>query len=98
MEKRKQTSAEKTRIHKGFIGTSNVASQEHIVCTPDKPRKRHVHMIGKPSMGMSTLVMNMIMDEIKNGHGVAVIDPYGDMVEELLDTCPPSSQNNQAAK
>ena len=98
MEKKKQISTEKTRIHKGIIGTSSVANQERIVCIPDKPRKRHIHVIGSPSMGMSTLMINMIMHDIKNGHDVAVIDPYGDMTEELPDACPPSSQNNQAAK
>jgi hypothetical protein len=98
MEKRKQTSAEKTRIHKGLIGTSNAAKQEHIVCTPDKPRKRHIRVIGKPGMGRPTLMINMIMHDIKNGHGVAAIDLYDDMVEESLDTFPPSSKNNQAAK
>ena len=98
MEKKKQTSAEKTRTHKGLIGTNSAAEQEHIVCIPDKLRKHHVHVIGKPSMGMSTLIMNMIMDDIKNGHGVAAIDLYDDMVEESLDACPTGSQDNRAAK
>jgi hypothetical protein len=43
-------------------------------------------------------MINMIMHDIKNGHGVAAIDLYDDMVEESLDTFPPSSKNNQAAK
>ena len=88
MEKRKQTSAKKMRIHKRLVGTSSVAGQGHIVCTPDKPRKRHVHMIGDPSMGMSTLMINMIMDDIKNGHGAAAIDPHGDLAKELLCLIP----------
>ena len=98
MEKRKRTSTEKTRIYKGTIGTGSVAGQERIVCTPDKLRKHHVFVIGKPGMGRPTLMINMIMHDTKNGHGVAAIDLYDDMVEESLDTFPPSSQNNQAAK
>ena len=88
----------KLKIYKGLFGTSSVADQEHIVCIPDKLRMRHAHLIGRPLMGMSTLVGRMIMDGIKKGHGVAIIDPHGDLVEELLDACPPGSQNNQAAK
>ena len=98
MEKTKRTASEKMRIHKGIIGTSNAAEQEHIVCTPDKPCKRHIRVTGKPGTGRPILSINMIMHDIKNGHGVAFIDLYDDMVEEPLDTFPPSSQNNQAAK
>ena len=98
MEKKKQISTEKTGIHKGVIGTSSVAGQERTVCIPDELRKHHVFVIGKPGMGRPTLMINMIMHDIKNGHGVPFIDLYDDMVEESLDTFPPSSQNNQAAK
>ena len=98
MEKRKRSTDEKLRINKGLFGTSSVSDQEHIVCIPNKPRMCHIHVIGRPSTGMSTLIEHMIMDDIEKGYGVAVLDPHGDMVEELLDACPPGSQNNQAAK
>ena len=98
MEKKKRTAAEKMRINKGLFGTSSVAGQERIVCIPDELRLRHVHVIGRPFMGMSTRLMDMIINNIKNGHGVAIIDPHGNMVEELLDARPPGSQNNRPAK
>jgi hypothetical protein len=96
MEKRKRSTAEK--IYKGLFGTSSVADQENIVCIPDKLRMRHVHLIGRPSMGMSTLIEHMIMDDIEKGHGVAIMDPNSDMAKRILDACPPGSQNNRAAK
>ena len=98
MENRKRSTAEKMKIYKGLFGTSSVADQENIVCIPDKLRMRHVHLIGRPSMGMSTLVGHMIMDDIEKGHGVAIMDPNGDLAKRILDACPPGSQNNQAAK
>ena len=88
MEKKKQISTEKTGIHKGLIGTSNVAGQQRNVCIPEKLRSRHVHVIGRPLMGKTTLLMHMIINDIKNGHGVAVIDPHGDLVEGLLHLMP----------
>ena len=88
MENRKRSTAEKMKIYKGLFGTSSVADQENIVCIPDKLRMRHVHLIGRPSMGMSTLIEHMIMDDIEKGHGVAIMDPNGDLVEGLLHLMP----------
>ena len=98
MENRKRSTAEKMKIYKGLFGTSSVADQENIVCIPDKLRMRHVHLIGRPSMGMSTLIEHMIMDEIEKGHCVAIMDSNSDMAKRILDACPPGSQNNRAAK
>ncbi len=70
------------------IGTTNVAGQEHSICIPEWIRKRHIHLIGSPDMGKSTSMINMIMDDIIKGHGVAVIDPHGDLAKELLCLIP----------
>ncbi len=98
MEKRKQNTDEKMRIAKEIVGTSRVAGQEHIACIPGKPGMRHVHLIGRPSMGMSGLLEHMIMADIKKGYGVATIDLHSDTAKGILDACPPGSQNSQAAK
>ena len=98
MEKRKQNTDEKMRIFKEIVGISSAADQKHIACIPDKLSTRHVHVIGRPSMGMSRLLEDMIMADIKRGHGVAIINPCSDMAKGILDTCPPTSQNSQAAK
>jgi len=78
-----------SRLSEGTpIGTTNVAGQERIICIPDKIRTRHIHLIGSPDMGKSTSIINMIMDDIIKGHGVAVIDPHGDLAKELLCLLP----------
>ena len=87
MEKKKRNT-EKMGIHKGFIGTSSVAGRQRNVCIPDKLRFRHVHVIGRPLTGKTTLLMHMIINDIKNGHGVGIIDPHGDLVEGLLHLMP----------
>ena len=98
MKKTKRNTDKKMRIFEEIVGPSSAADQEHIACIPDKLSMRHVHVIGRPSTGMSRLVEDMIMEEIKRGHGVAIIDPCGDMAKGILDACPPGSQNSQAAK
>lgn len=70
------------------IGTVSVAGHERIICIPDKHRMRHIHLIGSPDTGKSTLEENMIINDIIKGYGVAIIDPHGDMVKRLLVRLP----------
>jgi len=53
-----------------------------------KNRRGHMYIIGKTGTGKSTLIENMAISDIKNGYGVALIDPHGDMAEEILDYVP----------
>jgi len=51
-------------------------------------RRRHMYLIGKTGTGKSTLIANMAIDDMKKKHGLAVIDPHGDLSEILLDYIP----------
>jgi len=52
-------------------------------------RRKHMYLIGKTGTGKTTIFKNMIIQDIQNGAGVAVLDPHGDLVRELLDFIPP---------
>ncbi len=54
-----------------------------------KDRTKHVYIIGKTGMGKSTLLENMAIQDIKNGEGMAIIDPHGKTADLLLDHVPP---------
>ncbi len=51
-------------------------------------RGRHMYVIGKTGMGKSTLLENMAAQDLKNGEGMAFIDPHGATAETLLDYIP----------
>ncbi len=51
-------------------------------------RRKHVYIIGKTGTGKSTLIANMAINDIRNGQGVCVIDPHGDLCETLLNFIP----------
>jgi hypothetical protein len=55
---------------------------------PDQ-RVRHMHVIGASGTGKSTLLFNLIRQDIENGQGLAVLDPHGDLVESVLSVVPP---------
>lgn len=52
-------------------------------------RRRHLLVIGQTGTGKTTLLRNMIAQDIAAGRGVAFIDPHGDAATELLDLVPP---------
>ena len=47
-------------------------------------RRRHMYLIGKTGMGKSTILENMIVDDIRSGKGVMVVDQHGDLVEKII--------------
>lgn len=51
-------------------------------------RLRHVHVIGKTGTGKSTLLVNMIKQDIEAGMGVAVLDPHGDLIDRIVEQVP----------
>ena len=50
--------------------------------------RQHIYVIGKTGSGKTTLLRNMILQHIALGHGVGLIDPHGDLAEELLNHIP----------
>ncbi len=53
-------------------------------------QRQHLYLIGKTGSGKTTLLRNLIVQHITAGHGVGLIDPHGDLAEELLGLIPPA--------
>lgn len=51
-------------------------------------RRRHFYVIGQTGTGKSSLLREMIRQDIKNGEGVGVVDPHGDLIESTLANIP----------
>ncbi|MFA5358801.1 MAG: DUF87 domain-containing protein [Patescibacteria group bacterium] len=51
-------------------------------------RRRHVYIIGKSGVGKSVLMGGLATQDIINGEGVCVIDPHGDLVDDVLAAVP----------
>src|SRR5260221_7620755 len=52
--------------------------------------RRHVYVVGQTGSGKTTLLRNIILQQLAAGRGVALLDPHGDLAEELLEHFPPS--------
>ncbi|HEY4258309.1 MAG TPA: type IV secretion system DNA-binding domain-containing protein [Candidatus Udaeobacter sp.] len=51
-------------------------------------RRQHLYTVGKSGTGKTTLLRNLILQDIAAGRGVGVIDPHGDLADEILDLIP----------
>ena len=51
-------------------------------------RRRHVYVIGQTGTGKSTLLKQFLASDIAGGEGLCLIDPHGDLVDEVLDHIP----------
>lgn len=58
------------------------------VWLPTELRLRHLHVIGGSGTGKSTLLLDLIMKDIEAGEGVAVLDPHGDLIDEVAGRIP----------
>jgi hypothetical protein len=71
------------------IGSRNVWGEERPVILAQSDRRQHLYTVGKTGTGKTTLLRNMILQDIAAGEGVGVIDPHGDLAEDLLEHIPP---------
>ena len=53
-----------------------------------------MYLIGKTGMGKSTILENMIVEDIRAGNGVAVVDPHGDLAEKIIKYIPSNRVND----
>jgi hypothetical protein len=56
----------------------------HDLALGDIERRSGLYVLGKPGMGKTTLLVNLILKDIAHGHGVFFLDPHGDAVDDIL--------------
>ena len=71
-----------------MLGESVFRGEETPVFLLDEDRRRHFYIVGQTGTGKSTLIYNMAVEDIVKGNGVAVIDPNGDLIQNLLASIP----------
>jgi DNA helicase HerA-like ATPase len=67
------------------LGVREEWGQETPFVLSPHDRRHHLYAIGKSGTGKTTLLRNLILQDVAAGHGVGVIDPHGDLATELLD-------------
>jgi hypothetical protein len=77
-----------------ILGENEHAGEHRRVGQSPEQRVRHTHVIGASGTGKSTLLLNMIVQDIHDGQGVGLLDPHGDLMEQVLDHIPKERWND----
>ncbi len=72
-------------IHRGI---------ERDIYVSKEDRLRHFYIIGQTGTGKTTLMKNMIAQDIASGAGVCMIDPHGTDIEDVLSSVPPQREQD----
>ncbi len=70
------------------LGINNYRGKDTTIHFADEDRMRHLYVIGQTGTGKTTIMKNMIAQDIKAGHGVCYIDPHGTDIQDILSYIP----------
>ncbi|MCP6719926.1 MAG: type IV secretion system DNA-binding domain-containing protein [Patescibacteria group bacterium] len=71
-----------------LIGESVYRGEVKKIRVGNEDRRRHIYIVGQTGTGKSNLLTNMVIDDVSNDKGVAVLDPHGDFTEDILSLIP----------
>src|SRR3989338_4123306 len=71
-----------------FLGINTYRNIDTPIYMQDEDRLRHLYTIGQTGTGKTTLLKNMIIQDIEKGCGACFIDPHGSDVLDILSNIP----------
>ena len=77
-----------------LLGINSYRNADTKIYIQDEDRLRHFYTIGQTGTGKSTLLKNMVIQDIMNGQGVCMIDPHGIDILDVLANIPKERQND----
>jgi len=88
-ERRRTKPAPAVVLGQGIVLGENIhAGRTQKVALSRDLRLRHTHIIGASGTGKSTLLLNMLIQDIHSGEGVGVLDPHGDLIDAIFGFIP----------
>jgi len=77
-----------------LLGENLYRGMRHPIHMLADDRRRHTYIVGQTGTGKSSLLRTMILQDIQEGKGVAVLDPHGELIDDLLPCIPPERVND----
>ncbi|MEK7592368.1 MAG: DUF87 domain-containing protein [Patescibacteria group bacterium] len=90
------TEDEEAKKHINFFARTEFKNKPATFGIKKEDRRKHLYVVGKTGTGKSTMIANMVINDMRNGEGVAVVDPHGDLCDVLLDYIPSYRINDLA--
>lgn len=76
------------------LGKAESKSGRKIVRLTDEDLRKHAYIIGQTGTGKTTMLYSSIMERIRRGSGICLIDPHGDLYESVLSSIPENRKND----
>jgi hypothetical protein len=75
--------------HDYVLGTNAHGGRATEVSLSEDQRSRHMYVVGASGTGKSTMLLDLVLQGLGRGEGMAVLDPHGDLVDEIMRRMPP---------
>jgi hypothetical protein len=77
-----------------YLGRTNTTRNDRVFGIRLQDRRSHIAIVGKTGTGKSTLLQNIVFQDILAGRGGALLDPHGDLVRATLKSIPQTQAQN----
>ena len=77
-----------------LFGRTNFRNDRRIFGIKQADRLAHMYVVGKTGTGKSTLLETLMRTDLRAGHGFALLDPHGDLVERVRSAVPPERRDD----
>lgn len=77
-----------------ILGRTNFRTERRLFGIRHADRRAHMYLIGATGTGKSTLIENMIRQDMAAGEGLCLLDPHGDLAERVRTAAPDSRQDD----
>ena len=71
-----------------LVGEADFRNEKKKIYFNREDRQRHFYYIGQTGTGKSWFMQSLIKQDIQNGEGVAVLDPHGELIDDILKFIP----------
>lgn len=76
-----------------YFAYSNFRNENRIFGIKQNDRLLHMYLLGQTGVGKSTLIKTLIKQDIIHKRGCCLIEPHGDLVQQVLENIPESEQH-----
>jgi hypothetical protein len=76
------------------VGRVRFRQDHRLIGLAQADRRRHVYVIGRTGTGKTNLLLNQIYSDLQKDHGLAVIDPHGDLAMQVMKMVPTHRTND----
>jgi hypothetical protein len=73
-----------------LLGDNVARGRRQSVAISADDRRRHMYIPGQTGTGKSTLILNLAVEDMLAGRGIAVLDPHGELTQAILERVPAS--------